>query len=41
LAYAQQNPVAVKRAERDSLQNEKIEGSWKKLGFAGHASLLR
>jgi len=30
----------MKRTERDRFQNEKIESSWKKLGLAGHCTLL-
>ncbi|HXA03479.1 MAG TPA: hypothetical protein VNY30_01500, partial [Bryobacteraceae bacterium] len=36
LPNTQKNPVAMKRTERDSFQNEEIESTWKKLGLAGH-----
>jgi ribosome modulation factor len=26
----------MKRTERDRFENQQIEGSWKKLGLAGH-----
>jgi hypothetical protein len=36
LPNAQKNAVAMKRAERDGLQDEEIQGAGKKLSFDGH-----